>query len=33
MRAFGKIAVTLSLLMAVPAAAAGPELKTAQRQL
>jgi len=28
MRAFGKIAVTLSLLMAVPAAAAGPELKT-----
>jgi len=28
MRAFGKIAVALSLLMAVPAAAAGPELKT-----
>ena len=28
MRAFGKIAVTLSLLMAVPAAAAGPELKS-----
>jgi FKBP-type peptidyl-prolyl cis-trans isomerase len=28
MRAFGKIAVTLSLLLAVPAAAAGPELTT-----
>jgi len=28
MRTFGKIAVTLSLLIAVPAAAAGPELKT-----
>jgi FKBP-type peptidyl-prolyl cis-trans isomerase len=28
MRAFGKIAVALSLLTAVPAAAAGPELKT-----
>jgi FKBP-type peptidyl-prolyl cis-trans isomerase len=28
MRIFGKIAVALSLLMAVPAAAAGPELKT-----
>lgn len=28
MRAFGKIAFTLSLLIAVPAGAAGPELKT-----
>ena len=28
MRAFGTIAVSLTLLMAVPAAAAGPELKT-----
>ena len=32
MRAFGKIAVALSLLMAVPAAAAGPELKTEEQK-
>ena len=32
MRAFGKIAVTLSLLIAVPAAAAGPELKTEEQK-
>jgi len=32
MRAIGKIAVTLSLLIAVPAAAAGPELKTEEQK-
>jgi len=32
MRAFGKIAVTLSLLMAVPAAAAAPKLKTEEQK-
>ena len=32
MRAFGKIAVALSLLMAVPAAAAEPELKTEEQK-
>lgn len=32
MQAFGKIAVTLSLLMAVPAAAAGPELKNEEQK-
>ena len=32
MRAFGKIAVALSLLIAVPAAAAGPELKTEEQK-
>ena len=32
MRAFGTIAVALSLLMAVPAAAAGPELKTEEQK-
>lgn len=32
MRAFGKIAVTLSLLIAVPAVAAGPELKTEEQK-
>lgn len=32
MRGFGKIAVTLSLLVAIPAAAAGPELKTEEQK-
>ncbi|MHB8837050.1 MAG: FKBP-type peptidyl-prolyl cis-trans isomerase [Candidatus Methylomirabilia bacterium] len=32
MRAFGRIAVTLSLLVALPAAAAGPELKTEEQK-
>ena len=32
MRAFWKIAVALSLLTAVPAAAAGPDLKTEEQK-